>query len=357
MNPNIPLNSGDPRFVDRRDSAGAAAARWILAGGSSVLLCGPHGVGRSTELARAVDLLSQRRSCLVRLDRVENMRYLTPDRMRLRIIQQLVIDDDAHEVLGESCISEGSRLFEMAHDELCGNTSGQILTREVLNSVVTRIAARSGKGRVAILIDGLEKVHDVGRCLELLDALGELPDVADLVVNIPWEVVFGRPPGDTLVRHDDHLLHARAEDTSGVGADFLREVLTRHTGTGPVPEFSRELVDEMVRLSGGVPRTILQLARSTARYAELRGCYLKPTPEDLADAVADQVDSFKRALLPGDAAAILAAEGTGGSELELDRKVRLMAHGGLLERGRGRRDIVLDVHPLLRRALPPVDVE
>lgn len=350
MNPNIPLNSGDPKFVDRHDSAGTAAARWILAGGTSVLLCGPHGVGRSTELARAVDILSQRRSCLVRLDRVENMRHLTPDRMRLRIIQQLIIDDDTRAVLGESCISEGARLFEMTHDELCGNTSGQILTREVLNSVVTRIAARSRKGRVAILIDGLEKVHDVSRCRELLDALGELPDVADVVVNIPLEVVFGRPPGDALVRHDDHLLHVRAEDTSGAGADFLREVFMRHLGPNLVPDFSRELVDEMILLSGGVPRTLLQLARSTARCAEIHGRGLQPTLEDLADAAADQVDSFKRILLPGDVAAILAAEGTSGFELELDRKVRLMAHGGLLERGRGR-NLVLDVHPLLRRAL------
>jgi hypothetical protein len=37
-------------------------------------------------------------------------------------------------------------------------------------------------------------------------------------------------------------------------------------------------------------------------------------------------------LLPGDVDAIRSAAGTNGSELELDRKIRLMAHGILLER-------------------------
>ena len=63
------------------------------------------------------------------------------------------------------------------------------------------------------------------------------------------------------------------------------------------------------------------------------------------DACADQIDSFRRLLLPGDVDAIRSAAGTNGSELELDRKIRLMAHGILLERLRnGIR--TLDVHPL-----------
>lgn len=349
MNPNIPLDQEDPRFVERPNAAGSSAARWILAGGSSVLLFGPHGVGRSTELAHAAALLHENRlSSLVRLDRVENMRHLTPDRMRLRIIQQLV--SDACLVIGQSYVPEKMRQTKMVQDELCGSSSGQILTRDALNSAIFRIASYPGVGRIAVLVDGLEKVYDTSACQHLLDVLGALPDIVDVVASVPMSVVFGLPPEHDLVRSDDHLLHVRAENTSGAGADFLREVFTRRLGPGLVPDFSRELVGEMIHLSGGMLSTFLQLARSTARYAEICGRGLLPTQEDLANAVANQVDSFKRIILPGDAAAIRAADGTDGLELELDRKIRLMAHGGLLERRCGG-GLVLDVHPLLRRAL------
>ena len=50
-------------------------------------------------------------------------------------------------------------------------------------------------------------------------------------------------------------------------------------------------------------------------------------------------------MLPGDADAALAAAGTDGRELELNRKIRLMAHGILLESAIHRVP-VLELHPL-----------
>jgi hypothetical protein len=108
----------------------------------------------------------------------------------------------------------------------------------------------------------------------------------------------------------------------------------------------RNLVDDAIRWSGGLPRVFLQLVAAAGSYAKLRRSDPWPIVEDLNDACADQIDSFRRLLLPGDVDSIRSAAGTNGSTLEFDRKIRLMAHGILLERLRnGVR--TLDVHPLL----------
>ncbi|MCB9531335.1 MAG: hypothetical protein H6700_06185 [Myxococcales bacterium] len=86
-------------------------------------------------------------------------------------------------------------------------------------------------------------------------------------------------------------------------------------------------------------------------YAAIRGRRGWPLPEDLDDAVADSADSFRRLLLPGDTAAVARVAGTSGAELDLDRKVRLLSHGVLLERMRNGR-LELEVHPLLADTVP-----
>jgi hypothetical protein len=102
--------------------------------------------------------------------------------------------------------------------------------------------------------------------------------------------------------------------------------------------------------SGGLPRTFLQLVADAGTYARAKRDAAWPDDSDLQDAVADQEGSFRRALLPGDTQAILAAAGTDGRELELERKVRLLAQGILLERVR-RDDTVLEIHSLAVRAV------
>ena len=72
--------------------------------------------------------------------------------------------------------------------------------------------------------------------------------------------------------------------------------------------------------------------------------------QDLADAVADQTDSYRRALLPGDTEAIHQVLGTDGREMALDRKIRLLARGIILERARGS-GWSMDIHPLVRPLL------
>lgn len=102
-------------------------------------------------------------------------------------------------------------------------------------------------------------------------------------------------------------------------------------------------------MSGGLPRTLLQLVADAETYARTRG-RSEMNADDLASAVADQQESFRRLLLPGDTEAIRSTEGTDGRELDLEQRVRLMSHGLLLERWRDGQPFI-EAHPLVRRAI------
>ena len=54
--PHRPLEPGDGVYVVRPAGGGDAIASWVAGGGSTVLVGGPTGVGKSTELARAAQV-------------------------------------------------------------------------------------------------------------------------------------------------------------------------------------------------------------------------------------------------------------------------------------------------------------
>jgi hypothetical protein len=375
LKPHVPLDAGDDLYVERLDSAGAKIARWVLADRSLLLLGGPAGVGKSTELARAAALLQPHRvACIVRLDRFENMRHLTPDRMRLRILQ--MVGHLAQRVLRLSLSPSLSEALDAVNAELRGEMVTQGHTPSaLLNATLAEVARISRQGRVTLLIDGLEKTPEGDTSQQLFEALGLIHDDVELVVVIPWHAAFG-PQSETVIRPGEHFFPLRAvevrrEEAEG-GRAFLRTLLLRRlglneeslqpeavvgtVGTRPLDDARRtvadrrELVEDAIRWSGGVPRVFLQLMADAGSYAKLRGRVAWPSVEDLNDAIADQVDSFRRILLPGDTEATRAVVGTSGSELTLERKIRLMAHGALLERVRDGRPI-LDAHPLLQAAI------
>jgi hypothetical protein len=227
--------------------------------------------------------------------------------------------------------------------------------RTVLTSTLSEIGRAAPQGRVTFLIDGLEKVGPE-RFAALFDELSALPDRVDVVVVVPWYASFGTR-ADSIVRPGERFVALRAvevgdDEAGALGREFLSRVLSLKLDAeiGTLDEAARQVVDDAARWSGGVPRTFLQLMADAGTYARMRRMADWPTLADLGDAVADQEDSFLRLLLPGDTDAIRANIGTDGRELELGRKVRLMAHGLLLERIRDRQPM-LELHPLARRAV------
>jgi hypothetical protein len=356
--PHRPLDPGDTGYVERPTDSGRSIAELVLAGKSTVLVVGPVGVGKSTELAAATRSLSfARAACLLPLDRFENMRRITADRALLRIAGQL-----AHEAIRRwgVLLSPGLRGALAMHgvlpQELAGATPGQTLSGSpaaLARATIEEVARSSVHRRVAMVIDGTEKV-DAERGTELFDALAALPEDLDLVVVVPWSAAYG-PRAPDVIRQGERLVALRALRVDGnegqEGRVFLERMLALRIA--PVPLQDPKLVGMAAVSSGGIPRMFLQLVADAATNARLRQHGPWPTVPDIADAAAEMRDSFRRILLPGDTDALRAVAGTDGREMALDRKIRLLAHGVLLERVTAQGPI-MEPHPLVRDLLSPV---
>jgi hypothetical protein len=328
----------------------------VDAGGSTVLVSGPTGVGKSTELAQAAQALQRTRvACLARLDRIENIRELTAD-ILLRIL--------------------AANLVKLAHEELEFPISRDLLSTatppvdnrdktaiaeyfrssgvNLIRTAVAEVGRVSPTGRIALLVDGLEKLLPGPGTREIFDVLSQLPESVDLVVVIPWHAAFGGGT-ESVLRAGERLHRVAALDTHGKeGLDtarFLERVLARRLCAGDdVPAQLSPLLGVAFQASGGIPRVYLQLIADAGTYARVKRAAAWPEDSDLRDAIADQQDSFRRALLPGDTDAIQRTAGTDGRELDLERRIRLLAQGILLERVRDGA-VILEVHPLAAPAI------
>lgn len=371
--PHRPLDPGEAGYVIPPSGYAERVAKRVTTGTSTVLVGGPVGVGKSTELARIATLLQDSRvACLVQVDRVENIRRLTPDQLLLRIAGGLVEVARGPSGLGASkALTDALRaagalaLNVIGVDLPPSSTTFTGSPLSLVNAARNEISRRAPERRIALLLDGLEKLPESPHAHEVLATLGQLGDDVDLVVVVPWFLAFGA--SDDAVRPGAQFVPLPAPEVQGPdgqqGRQFLVDVLTQRLGlprevlsTGPnataadVAQPRRALVLNAIRWSGGLPRTFLQLMADAAQYAQIRRGEDWPSEQDLADAVADLRDSFRRALLPGDTDALRLADGTDGREMELARKIRLLARGILLERFRPSGP-VMDVHPLVRPLL------
>lgn len=345
--PHAPLPLHAREYVERPGSASDEIVHWISANRSPVLLGGPAGVGKSTELARAAKRLEKTRTvCFVPLDRWENMRRIGPDELRKRIANRVayIAQEGMHLPLSPGLFEESQK-----------SASARYSPAALVQLVLAEVARLSPQGRVTLLLDGLEKVPEGPLSLELFDALSALAEDVELVAVIPWHAAFG-PHAEAVIRAGERFVSARALEVEGDrGADgraFMKAVLLRRLQL-PDEALDAEksaVVGQAAAVSGGIPRIFLQLMADAASYARLRRAESWPILDDLHDAMTDQVDTFRRLLLPGDSDAARAAAGTDGRELDLSRKIRLMAHGILLERVRERAP-VLELHPLAHVAV------
>jgi hypothetical protein len=379
--PHRPVAAGRSQYVAPPSNAGEEIANRVMAGAGTILVGGPAGIGKSTELDRAAALLrgrGRRIALLIPIDTWENMRRVTPDRLLLRIAGQCarVASQNLGMSLNQELLAALWQAGVLPSSVLTGGAAGvyEATPRALATAVLGEVARLSKLGPVTLLIDGMEKVPEGPTGTELFDALANLPEHVEQVVVMPWHAAYG-PHSETVIRPGEKwmiLSPDRVEGNAGARARaFLREILARRlsidaTWLDPEPSAARvasramgddipptafaALVDDAAVWSGGIPRVFLQLVADAGTYARLRRDEDWPKDVDLVDAVADLEDSFRRALLPGDTEACRQAEGTDGRELELGRKIRLLARGVLVERRDDRRT-VLEIHPLARRPL------
>lgn len=347
--PHRPLSPGDDAYVPRPANGGDAIAAWVVAGGTTVLVNGPTGVGKSTELAQAARALqSSRAACLVQVDRMANMHRLSADRLMQLITQRLVAfaREELHLPVSDD--------LTLAPTGLSDEQPFQISGLGGVRVAVAEIARLSQQERVALLIDGLEKLLPGPGAREIFDALSQLPELVDLVVVIPWHAALGGGT-EPILRAGERLHHVTALDTSGPEAGttaefFARVIARRLRNIASLPEPIFPLLARAFKSSGGILRVYLQLMADAGTYARVKRGADWPDGQDLSDAIADQEASFRRALLRGDTKAITAVLNTDGRELDIERRVRLLAQGIVLERIRDGR-VSLEVHPLAAKAI------
>ena len=185
----------------------------------------------------------------------------------------------------------------------------------------------------------------------LLQIQGE----AALVIVVPPSLVVG--PTSLLVVDDRlRVFPIRAVPVSPDDAEarwqegrgFLIRIAVHWLALpAPLPTKFVRLLERAATQSGGVPRVFLQILRNAGMYATLAGRAL-PFEEDFFDAERDQHDTLTRILRDGDYAILRSADGTDGKEVPIDRRLRFLSHGLLLEYGIAERTIVHPA-PLIER--------
>lgn len=375
--PHRPVQPGDPLYIDRPDVGSRRIADLVRSGQSTILVAGPLGIGKSTELAQAARLLqSDRVACLVQLglERSENMRRVTGDQVLLRIAGRLAclaIEDlglDLSVVLREALVSRGV----LAQEFLTVATGTQVhgSAAALAHATVEEVSRLSRQKVVTLLIDGLEKTPEEPVRLAF-DALAELPESTEIVVVVPWHAAYG-PNAQEVIRPGEKLVVLRPVEVEGAagapGRSFLAHILAqrldlpvdvfddvtsahrvalRHQRIGLPPESVCDVVAAAATWSGGIPRTFLQLVADAASYAHLGRGAEWPDRADVDAAVRDQVESARRLLLPGDEDSLRRVDGTDGRELDLPRKLRLLQNGLLIER-EANGGTMLRMHPFVR---------
>ena len=221
-------------------------------------------------------------------------------------------------------------------------------------STLREVTRASSRGAPVIMLDGLEKCSTEG-ALRVVRALLDAREEARLVVIVPMDLAVGSGAHE-IVTSFDRIFPLRAVRVRGeegkageAGRAFLREIVRVRLGLAVVPEGLAEVLDHAAMESGGVPRSFLQIVRAAASYAALDEREVIRA-EDLLAASRDHAESMARLLVDGDRRCLRDADGTSGVEIPMERRLRLLAHGLLLEY-RTEHGTVVRPSPLLRDAL------
>ena len=213
------------------------------------------------------------------------------------------------------------------------------------------VAQRSPQGSLALLLDGLEKC-DGDAALRVVRALLEVRDEARLVFVAPYSVVVGSG-GHDLHASGAHFHFVRAvpvrldqEPEASAGRRFLGDIVWFRLGLQSITVGFTAVLDAAAQLSGGLPRSFLQLVQAAGSYAALNGRDL-PTVLDLHAAGRDQGESLARLLERGDVERLREADGKSEREIPTEHRVRLLMQGLLLEYKTSQQGVVVHPAPLL----------
>jgi hypothetical protein len=342
--PHRPLGPGDVLHVPRPQGGGDELARHLLTGGADVVaVVGPVGSGKSTELAHAASLLQQ---CfvvvLVPLDRLLDMRRVTEEDVCVRVA--LRIEEVARTNLG-------IELSPALKQQLFPGLTRLSSVRDLLLSVMREVTRGSPQGSLALLVDGLEKCER-DAAVHVVQVLLDVRDEARLVFVAPYWVVVGKDGHDLQASgaayHFVRAVPVRSdqEPEASLGRKFLCDIAWSRFALHFTPPGLTDILDQAAQLSGGLPRSFLQLVQAAGRNASLYGRDV-PIRADLTAAAQDHAESLARLLEKGDVERLREADGKSEREIETNDRVRLLMQGLLLDYKTSQQGAIVHTAPLL----------
>ncbi|MEZ4390364.1 MAG: ATP-binding protein [Polyangiales bacterium] len=332
-----PLRVPRPEGLDR--GGGERVAVMLHTAGRPVLVVGAPGTGKSSALAQAAGLMKKDHvSCLVPLDRLVDPRTLTADVALAQVAGQLatvalsIMRMKVGAELKASLVTAGVLNPKYTEDD---QGPGEVLDGgELLRRTIRELRQIGRRGRAAIFVDGLERCGvEVAR--EVLHALIALGDECAAAATAPPELVTG-PEAYALLSQVGIVPQRALPTLKEPGAPwqsargYLRDVLARRLGVESLSPALASLSDLAAERSGGVPGVFLELLHAASGYAAVFERET-PTTSDLDAACRDRADVMRCLLREGDTAALRAADGTSGTEVPLERRLRFLVQGLLLE--------------------------
>lgn len=338
IDPFTALDPDDPRYVEPAGPSGRVLAKRLRRGLAPMLFVGHPGLGKSTELRRALAALSADGPAVL-IDLGELDVDTNPDRVLYDIAATTLRwwAQDGPEAQPSPFLVQDLRASDPTFPQGQGRT---LKPAEIARACWDELAGAAGLERVPLLIDGVDAMgaEDGRRTLLALLLLTEFADLA--VVGAP-ALATGPENIDVVDRY--RVVTASPVDPSNdEGTVHLAAIARAHLGDNTV---SDESLARLIAASGGVLRDLLGLVRDAWAYAD-------DTIDDAAvdEAIRDRTERFRRLLLAGDRKALKKADGTSGLEVEASRKVRLLQQGLLLESGVGA-EATTRLHPLVKALL------
>lgn len=353
-----PLREGDPSYIPRPDGLGEQILNRVMVPGMHrLLLGGPAGSGKSTELLQIYRLAHPRYTVVVcpcdreldlyKLDVETLVRYLvwrilfvannTDLSQKLSLTPE--ITRDALECVGtQTVVLQNARMFFAGP----GSKAPEVSPTRLFDTF-SRLVSEIEKSHlpVLLLIDGLEKVPPHRR----ESTLGEFVrspvlDGCQAVIVVPLWTLYGK---DSMEFYPDvEVLRVSVEEDTS----FVRAIIAKRAGT----VFEEDALESVALFSGGLPRDGLQIAWQACRIAMDERTSEKVHKSHVWRALEAIEQSFEAVLSdnPERAKTFLAVVRDTG-RLSGDPEVRdlLLGHGIILPEAGGR----FRVHPAIESFL------
>lgn len=331
MRPGHVLAPGDALYAWRPDAwnGGSRIAALLSADMGPLVIAGPPGCGKSTELAAAAAELAKRHATLlIPLD------PLVGDEVDARHLAIALAHAVARDLLGR-----GVELPAKVRSALDLTTSPWLGARysgiDLLLHLLRAARWRPGAPPVVLLIDGLDKCSpQVARAIAA--DLRPLAREAALAIVLAPSAVTG-PEAHDLLRQFRFCPVGPVPillDISGTAPidawKFLSAIVLQRFDWQGWPGKLEKYAYKAALCSAGVPRAFLQFLQDAAGLAGINN-HERITRAEMRAIYRQQHDSAIRLLQAGDLPEITRAKGTNGAEVPLEMKLRLLDQGLLLE--------------------------